>query len=73
MLGRITARIDAVAGGPARRHVVTSADRGRDGRKFHAVSAVRDDDGGLCAVARATWIQLRARRPDRGRALACRR
>jgi len=58
VLGRITARIDRLptSGG---RHVVTSADLGRDGSRFHAVSAVHDADGGLCAVARATWIQLR--------------
>ena len=57
VLGRIAARIDRLPV-PGARHVVTSADLGRDGRKFHAVSAVRDADGGLCAIARATWIQL---------------
>ena len=57
VLGRITVRVDRLPTVGAR-HVVTSADLGRDGRKFHAVSAVRDADGGLCAVARATWIQL---------------
>jgi acyl-coenzyme A thioesterase PaaI-like protein len=40
------------------RHVVTSAELGRDGRKYFAVSAIRDEAGDLCAVARATWIQL---------------
>lgn len=57
VLGRLTARIDRLPT-PGARHVVTSADLGRDGRKFSAVSAVRAADGGLCAVARATWIQL---------------
>ncbi len=57
VLGRITARVDRLPTVGAR-HVVTSADLGRDGRKFHAVSAVRDQDGALCAIARATWIQL---------------
>ena len=57
MLGRITARVDRLPTVGAR-HVVTSADLGRDGRKFHTVSAVRDQDGALCAIARATWIQL---------------
>ena len=57
VLGRITARIDRLPTIGVR-HVVTSADLGHDGRKFHAVSAVRDTDGRLCAIARATWIQL---------------
>jgi hypothetical protein len=57
VLGRITARIDRLPV-PGARHVVTSAGLGRDGRKFHAVSAVRDADGAWCAIARATWIQL---------------
>jgi hypothetical protein len=57
VLGRIAARIDRLPAAGVR-HVVTSASIGRDGRKFHAVSAVRDAAGGLCAVAKATWIQL---------------
>jgi hypothetical protein len=57
VLGRITARVERLPV-PGVRHVVTSTGLGRDGRKFHAVSAVRDADGDLCAVARATWIQL---------------
>jgi hypothetical protein len=57
VLGRIAARIDRPPE-PGARHVVTSAAVGRDGRKFHAVSAVRDLDGRRCALARATWIQL---------------
>ena len=57
VLGRIAARVERLPA-PGTRHVVTSAELGRDGRKFHAVSAVRDADGGLCAVARATWIQV---------------
>ena len=57
VLGRIAARVDRLPEIGAR-HVVTSAGRGRDGRKFFAVSAIRDEAGGLCAVARATWIQL---------------
>ena len=57
VLGRITARIDRLPR-PGAPHVVTSTEIGRDGRKFHAVSAVRDADGDLCALARATWIQL---------------
>ena len=66
VLGRIAARVDRLPV-PGARHVVTSADAGRDGRKFFAVSAIRDADGGLCAIARATWIQLR---PDGGPAAA---
>jgi len=57
VLGRIAARVERLPTVGAR-HVVTSADLGRDGRKFHAVSAVRDEDGALCAIALATWIQL---------------
>jgi hypothetical protein len=57
VLGRIAARIDRLPE-PGALHVVTSAEIGREGRKFHAVSAVRDDAGDLCALARATWIQL---------------
>jgi hypothetical protein len=57
VLGRIAARVDRIPE-PGVRHVVTSADLGRDGRKFFAVSAIRDEAGTLCAVARATWIQL---------------
>jgi len=66
VLGRIAARIDRLPE-PGLRHVVTSAAAGRDGRKFFAVSAIRDADGGLCAIARATWIQLR---PEGGPAAA---
>jgi hypothetical protein len=57
VLGRIAARVDRLPASGAR-HVVTSAALGRDGRKFFAVSAIRDGAGALCAVARATWIQL---------------
>ena len=45
VLGRIAARVDRLPESGAR-HVVTSAGLGRDGRKFFAVSAVRDDAGG---------------------------
>ena len=57
VLGRIAARIDRLPE-PGAPHVVTSAALGRDGRKCLAVSAIRDEGGGLCAIARATWIQL---------------
>lgn len=57
VLGRIAARIDRVPE-PGARHVVTSAQLGRDGRKYFAVSAIRDAHGAVCAIARATWIQL---------------
>jgi hypothetical protein len=60
VLGRIAARVDRLPE-VGRRHVVTSAALGADGRKFHAVSAIRDPDGELCAVARATWIQIAPR------------
>lgn len=32
---------------------------GGDGRKHHAGTAIFDEDGELCARARATWIELR--------------
>lgn len=57
VLGRIAARIDhlPIVGVP---HVIMSWSRGRDGRKAFSASAIYDPDGRLCAVARATWIQL---------------
>jgi len=57
VLGRIAARIDRLPV-PGARHVVTSWELERDGRKSVAASAIHDADGGLCAVARATWIEL---------------
>ena len=57
----VLGRIAAVIARPPERgipHVVTSAAIGRDGRKSFAVSAIRDPDGALCAIARATWIQV---------------
>jgi hypothetical protein len=57
VLGRIAARVVRLPELGAR-HVVTSAGRGHDGRKYFAASAIRDESGGLCAVARATWIRL---------------
>jgi hypothetical protein len=58
VLGRITARIDAlpVAG---EQHVIMAWRIGRDDRKLFSGSAIFDPDKKLCAIARATWIQLR--------------
>jgi hypothetical protein len=57
VLGRIAARIDERprVGDP---HVIMSWSRGRDGRKAFSASAIYDPQGRLCAIARATWIQL---------------
>jgi hypothetical protein len=58
VLGRIAARIDRtpVLGTP---HVIMSWLVGRDGRKMFSGSAIYDEQSRLCAVARATWIELR--------------
>jgi len=57
VLGRIAARVDRLpeVGAP---HVVSAWSLGEDGRKSHAASAIHGPDGDLCAVARATWIEL---------------
>jgi len=52
-----TAPVDAVY------HVVGRA-RGRDGRKFHGVSALFDDHGTPYAFAEAVWIVVNARRSE---------
>jgi hypothetical protein len=59
VLGRIAARIDRAPelGAP---HVVMSWLVGRDGRKMFSGSAIYDEESRLCAVARATWIRLKA-------------
>jgi hypothetical protein len=58
VLGRLSARIHAGI-----REGTTCVAMGwpidRDGRKFHAGSAVFSEDGALLAEARATWIELR--------------
>jgi hypothetical protein len=53
----MTARVDRLpdVGG---RHVVMSWMLSRDGRKVQSASALFDDEGSCCAVARATWIAL---------------
>lgn len=60
VLGRIAARIDHRPE-PGTPHVVMSWPLGRDGRKMFSASAIFDPDDRLCAVARATWIEVRAR------------
>jgi hypothetical protein len=57
VLGRIAARVDRLPR-PGVPHVVSSWSLGEDGRKSHAGSAIHGPDGELCAVARATWIEL---------------
>jgi hypothetical protein len=58
VLGRIAARIDREpeSGAP---HVIMSWLLAREGRKMLSGSAIYDADSRVCAVARATWIQLK--------------
>ncbi len=59
LLGRLAADLRApVRAGAA--HVVTAWPIGRDGRKLHTGTAVFTAAGALCAVGRATWIEVRA-------------
>ncbi|MDQ1385894.1 MAG: hypothetical protein QOG65_3273 [Actinomycetota bacterium] len=58
VLGRIAARIDREPA-PGTPHVIMSWLLGRDGRKMFSASAIYDADARVCAVARATWIQLK--------------
>lgn len=57
VLGRFAVRIDELprAGDP---HVIMSWQLAREGRKLFSASALYSPDGDLCAIARATWIQL---------------
>ena len=59
LLGRIAARVDRLplAGVP---HAVMSWTLSLDGRKKHTGSALVDGDGGVLAIAHATWIELRS-------------
>jgi hypothetical protein len=59
VLGRIAARVERLPAA-GERHVVMSWGLGRDGRKVGAGSAIFSPTGELCAIARATWIQLLA-------------
>jgi hypothetical protein len=57
VLGRMAARIDR----PLRlgqRYAAVGQTVKVEGRKGHTMSALFDDQGGLCAVARATWIKI---------------
>jgi hypothetical protein len=58
VLGRLAARIDrpVIAGRP---HGVLSWEVSVDGRKRDAAAALYTEDGELCAVSRALWIELR--------------
>ncbi len=46
------------------RYVVRGWRTGQDGRKLHSASALYSGDGTLCAVAKATWIQLDETAPE---------
>lgn len=62
ILGRLAAKcIRPVAAG--RPHVVMAWPMGRDGRKGFAGSAVVSAAGELCALARATWIEIETQAP----------
>jgi hypothetical protein len=58
MLGELQAHVDrrVHVGEPC---TVTGWKIGASGRKHLAGTAVFDEDGELCARARATWIELR--------------
>lgn len=58
VLGRLTGRLIAAvrAGEP---HVAVAWPLGHDGRKRHSATAIFTAGGGLAAVARALWIELR--------------
>ncbi|MCI0436413.1 MAG: hypothetical protein L0271_22670 [Gemmatimonadetes bacterium] len=58
VLGRITARIDALPG-VGERCVVIGWNLGNERRKHVVGTAVYGEGGELCAVARATWIEVR--------------
>ena len=59
LLGRLAARLLApIKGGE--RHVVLGWPLGIDGRKRYAGSAIFSGSGELCALARSTWIEVRA-------------
>ena len=60
VLGRMAVRIDRL---PAigQRHVIMSWGIARDGRKVFTASAIYGPDRELCALARATWIEIVAR------------
>ena len=55
-LGTMTARILTPIE-PGKRYVVLGWPRGSDGRKLYCGTAVFDQNGGLCAAARSTWVQ----------------
>jgi hypothetical protein len=58
VLGRIAARIDHEPR-PGAPHVIMSWLLARDGRKMFSGCAIYDADSRVCAIARATWIQLK--------------
>jgi hypothetical protein len=58
VLARLAARILAPVR-PGEAHTIVSWPIEIDGRKRHAGAALHDADGGLMAVARALWIELK--------------
>jgi hypothetical protein len=59
VLGSLAVRVDrpVISGEP---HVVVAKRVAVDGRKRHSSVALYTDDGELCAVGRALWIELRS-------------
>ena len=57
VLGRITARVDALPQ-VGEEHVVVGGARGRDGRKTFTASTLYDADGRIVAVAEHTWFAV---------------
>jgi len=61
LANRLTGRLAAKQVAPIRageRYVTLGWFEGADGRKLYGCSAIFDAGGGLCAYARATWINL---------------
>ena len=57
VLGRLAARLDSpvIAGAP---HIVGGWRLGREGRKHYSGTVIWGADGTVCALARATWIEI---------------
>ncbi|MGH7468809.1 MAG: PaaI family thioesterase [Longimicrobiales bacterium] len=60
VLGRISARLERVVRADAP-HIVTAWKIASEGRKHIVGSAIFDEQGELCAIARATWLEVEAK------------
>jgi hypothetical protein len=57
VLGRMTARVDALPG-PGAPYVVVGGARGADGRKVHTAATLYDAEGRVLGVAAHVWIAI---------------